>query len=108
MHNLIKHIAHFLLMVLLFPIVYQGIHMVHHHHDITHSIQPVDSGLNQTIHNEICFVGEFEFTNFDVVTSLLISETLTQRGEIIQIPYQYNPCRFNGYNIALRAPPFIG
>jgi len=108
MHNLIKYIAHFLLMVLLFPIVYQGIHMVHHHHNILPSMHSEDSGLCQTIQNEICHVGEFEFTSFDIVSTYFISTTIQYCDNFVQHPYHFIPDQFNGYNFALRAPPVMG
>ena len=108
MHNLIKYIAYFLLMVLMFPIVYQGIHMVHHHHDITSYVYSEDTGLYQTIQNEICLIDEFEFTSFDVVSPNLISTTFQYCDSFVQHPYYFIPDQFNGYNFALRAPPVIG
>ena len=92
----------------MFPIVYQGIHMVHHHHDIISYIHSEDSGLYQTIQNEICLVAEFEFTSFDVVTVNLISTAFQYCDNFVQHQYYFIPDQFNGYNFALRAPPVIG
>lgn len=108
MHTLMKNITRFLLIVLLFPIMYQGIHIMYHHHTIASDMCSDEPGLYLAIPNERCYVGEFEFASFDEITSYLIPDTLTQFGEIILPSCQNNPCQFNGHNIALRAPPFIG
>ena len=107
MQKLVSYISRFLLMILLFPMLLQGVHMVIHHHDSTSYLHSVESELNKSLQSQICLICEFEFASFDMVSSHCILATFQFGDCYIQSLNFYLPNLYNGFNFNLRAPPVI-
>ena len=111
MRRFVFYIALFLLPVIALPVIYQPLHIMHHHHGQKNyyiACGKQKKGIHNTSHANTCFICDFEFAFFDIsVNTIHASIKCSFIVHDISIQELYISC-FCGHHSALRAPPAMG
>jgi len=103
--KLAGHIAFSLFLVFVFPVVFQPLHFLYHHHKDHYCDHSGEKGVYLNPHHDQCLVCTYQFTSFDLLIKLTISELVDQIIPFQPVTAKSPHIAFNGNNITLRAPP---